>query len=213
MNVGVYITVLDDEYNISACVRNVKKVFPRVEVIDLGSRDSTINKVKDLGVPVHEFKKVDGAMFTRIKNEFSEKHDWVVWIDSDEIYLPGCLEDMKAKIRNTKHESIRVSWRLIKEEAGQIYMSNSLLINGCKAYNTNKFRFKRAWPREVLEDLDENVSKEPKHHFNGIWCYHMVLLPRSSQPENRARERKRKERARIYDELEWLKISEIPFER
>lgn len=209
MNLGVYVSSFNEERLIKPCVSSIKQVFPEIEVVDLGSTDSTINKVEEVGdIPIHKYTNVSGADWTRLKNEFADKHDWVFFIDGDEIYLKSQLEILKDKIYNGKYHAYRVGWKIIREQDGLFQVSNTKP-NRVKAYYSPGFYFKRAWPKEVLQSINENFVKDSSID---VWCYHGVLLKRSSCREPANRRKKRQIKEATYNKiLTWTDIVQPPW--
>jgi len=217
MNLGVYITAKDDDQFIADVIRPVLGVFPQAKAIDLGSRDHTIREMRSTGITVLEMPVEHGRDYTVLKNKMSKKHDWVFWVDSDEVYPLPCLERMKAFINiradfPDKHpQTVRISWKMIKKEKNRYFVSNETKVNGHKAHESKRYEYGRAWPLEVLRG-DES-AKEPAE-FNGIWCWHAVLLQRSSLPEPTARMKKRISKVDPYNqEFTWTQVEELPWQQ
>lgn len=187
MNLGVYITALDEEIFISHTYKQVFNIFPQVKVIDLGSEDSTLEQLSKLKAKVIPYKDVSGAAYTEIKNYYASLHDWVFWVDGDEIYPEGSLLKIKYLVSSGKYDSYRISWIDILKQ-GNTYYKRGPIINGTKVYNSLKMIYRRAWPKEVLDNSDG--VKEPKI-YNGVWCWHMRLMKRSNSRERTARRKKR----------------------
>ena len=224
MNLGVYISTLDEDVLIESVLRSVIEVFPQVEVLDLGSIDSTVKIVSKFDVPLHHIKltaprnkkdrNIKGAQWTRIKNEYAAKHDWVFFIDGDEVYDIENLNKMKARFLDREHSRYRVGWKYVREVNGRKQVSDEVFISGAKLYDASLSHFTRAWPREKLHPLKEGLGPknyEPRR-FCDVWCWHGVLLQRSSIREERARRKKREVRANQYNtELEWRNIDTWPW--
>lgn len=218
-NLGVYVTIRNDERLIRPCLTPLMKVFPQVKVIDVGSEDNSLNIIKHLGVPVEEKGVISGREYTDLKNEYGKKHDWVFWVDSDEIYEEGMLKKIKEiRIGDPKHESMRVFWKFVTEDLRSSSYKNA----GIKAFNPNVFYFRRAWPREVVSYVGDKESYWRKlgirqehdvSKFNGIWCWHGRLLKRSSIKEETP---KRKKREALFNslnkELKWEQLFKFPWE-
>lgn len=214
MGLGVYITLKNDEHYIADVIRPVQIVFPQVRVLDLGSTDRSIKRIQSTGVE-YECHNVNGPEFTALKNEYSKKHDWVFWIDSDEIYPVESLKKMNDLIRVRASgdglQTIRCSWKLIKHARHGAYkISKGLKLNGHKAHNTKLYTYTRAWPREVLSG-PERHKESTRSEFNGIWCWHAVLLERSSRDTSTARRKKREYKLAEYSDLKWEKVSKLPW--
>ena len=212
MNVGVYISCLNEENLIAACIKPVLEVFPQVEVIDLDSKDSSLSIVKSFDVPLRQYKNVTGADWTDLKNALSLRHDWVLFIDGDEIFPVEQLHRLrKEKLLSGKYDAYRVGWKNLRVKDNKFQVS-SFRVNGAKMWKPKSFYFKRAWPREVLEAVHRGCFKEPKDKTT-VWCYHGVLLNRSSNREATGRRKKREVKIERYDKEDtWTDIDNLPWE-
>ena len=226
MNLGVYVSTLDEDVLIEATLKNVVKVFPQVELIDLGSQDKTLSIVDRLGIPInrHVLPAASakysfdgpGQKWTELKNEYADKHDWILLLDGDEIFDEENLLNLKAKAESgSKYTAYHVGWKMVREVGTQKQVSN-ILITGCKLYKGSDYYFMRGWPGEILRRRVGVYN--PRHCYQDIkeqcavWCWHGVLLNRSSRPERTARRKKRTERWKYYDEqLEWEDIDKWPW--
>lgn len=227
MDLGVYVSTLDEEIFISSALKNVIKVFPQVEVIDLGSRDATVPIVQSLGVPVNEHVlpnksskySFDGPAqaWTELKNEYANKHDWILLLDGDEIFDEENLRRLKAKALADPviYTAYHIGWKMLREVNGQKQVSE-MKPSGTKLYRSADYSFDRGWPGEILKRNPSVINnrernKEPKE-YTDVWCWHAVLLNRSSSPERTARRKKRIERWKYYDEqLSWEDVDKWPW--
>ena len=227
MDLGVYISTLDEEVFIEAALKNLVKVFPQTMVIDLGSTDKTMEIVKRLGVPYrqHVLKpatakySLDGPaqQWIALKNEYADKHDWILLLDGDEIFDEENLRKLKATFEsNDGHTAYHISWRMCREVDGVKQVSNPIP-SGTKLYKSSDYYFKRGWPCETLKR--NPAVANPRHRGRDIkeecdiWCWHCVLLPRTnSVPERTARRKKREGRRKFYDtQLEWENVDKWPW--
>jgi hypothetical protein len=226
MDLGVYVSTLDEDVFIEATLKNIVKVFPQVEVIDLGSRDKTVEIVKRLGVPINEHvltpktgkNTFDGPpqQWTQLKNDYANKHEWIMILDGDEIFDEENLLGIKAKAEsNTRITAYHIGWRMCREVKGVKQVSN-MKPSGTKLYKSSDYYFKRGWPGEILKrnpDVDNprERHKDIKEECD-VWCWHTVLLNRSSTPERTARRKKKDERWNYYNEqLEWEDVDKWPW--
>jgi len=233
MDLGVYVTLKNDDLFIADVIKPVTEVFPQVKVIDLGSTDNSIKEIKKTGVPYIIHNDIGGETFTALKNHYGKKHDWVVWVDSDEIYPIESLLKMKELIEVysrtpitgnrpplpiEERKTIRCSWKLIREENDELFVANELRMNGHKAFDSRMYTFIDPWPYEVLYGNEH--LKESKKHYNGVWCWHAVLLERSSQGSiykdirgrYTVREKKRQGKLEQYiPKYKWEKVPDLPW--
>ena len=194
---GVYIPCLNEEYMIAPCVRAIQKVFPQVEVIDLGSKDKTLKRLNKLEVVVHNEESAvitpygrkkwgySGDKYTELKNVYSKKHEWIFWVDGDEIWPEENLRYLKSNWEQHKTESLalRIAWRDLVVVNNVVYGSNPLA-NGPKLFNTSYFCFRNAWPNEIVHTYPGGKKQLMNDHLNNQWCWHGRMLNRSSYSNN-----------------------------
>lgn len=218
MNLGVYVSTLDEEVLIEAVLTSIIKEFPKVEVIDLGSTDCTLGIVSEFNVPIHKHVPEEigdghaGRGWTALKNQYADKHDWVFFVDGDEIYNIENLKLLKTKLYNGTHTAYRTGWKVVREVNGQKQISD-MRVNGAKLYKSSDYSFGRAWPLETLHgNSDFKFGCEERKDCN-VWCWHGVLLERTkSVEEAKVRQVKRKNKYIEYDtELTWTNIEEWPW--
>jgi hypothetical protein len=213
VNLGVYVSTLNEEYLIEDTLRWVVEVFPQVEVIDLGSKDMTLGCLHRFDIPVHRHIMPPritkhhpvhaGTEWTRLKNEYAAKHDWVLFIDGDEVFDKENLLKLKAKLDDGQYTAYRVGWKNLRVQGGTKQTSSTIVVNGAKLYKTSDYEFSRSWPKEVLRPVSGEANKEPKEECD-IWCWHGVMLKRTNSiPEDRARDKKRQSKLEQYADLEW----------
>lgn len=239
MDLGVYVSTLNEDVLIEACLKNIIKVFPTVRVIDLGSTDRTVDIVEGLGVPINHHPlqpmktPLDGPAqeWIRLKNEYAAKHDWILIIDGDEIFdeenllkLKGLFEEASQDTwksyksprcagRGGPYTAYHIGWKMVRE-TGEGYQVSNMIPSGTKLYKSSAYTFYRGWPTEILKTNDvfrEHSHKQPKDETTA-WCWHGVLLNRSSMPEATGRMKKRQERTMYYnDQLQWEDIEKWPW--
>jgi glycosyltransferase involved in cell wall biosynthesis len=220
MNLGVYVSTLNEEFFIEDTLRDVVKVFPQVEVIDLGSTDMTLGCLNRFDIPVHQHtmpvKKYKhdphgpGQEWTALKNMYARKHDWVLFIDGDEIYNEENLLKLKALAGNETFTAYRVGWKTMREAADGFQVAETV-VNGAKLYKSSDYKFQRGWPNEVLKAVYGPHNKQPKEECD-VWCWHGVLFPRTaSVPEATSRRKKRAGKEIEYENLEWEESTRWPW--
>ena len=96
MNLGVYINCRNEDLFIRPCIHAVRKVFPQVKVLDTGSSDDSVKFARQMGVSVYS-EEVQGTEYSEWRNQFLKLHDWVFFIDADEIYPKSSLLRLKEK--------------------------------------------------------------------------------------------------------------------
>lgn len=124
----IYVPTLNEEVLIGYTLEALCKVFPAnmITVIDLGSTDLTLERipskiaVESVVLPVG-FDNEAGYAYTKLKNEYSKRQKWVLWVDGDEIYPTPTLLRIKEWVEESlagvhpKQHVLRLYWRVIKE--------------------------------------------------------------------------------------------------
>jgi hypothetical protein len=190
VNIGVYITLLNDEYILPYCLSPLLKVFPQVKVLDFGSTDNSCSKVPSDKLIKHG--KMDPVDYITLKNEYGKPHDQVFWIDADEVYPISVLEKLRDKMHE-KPDQIFTYWRnvMVKPDLS-VYVEQPFL-RGTSCWRPLYNELKRAWPNERLTHL-RNRKYLPVKHDPELFCWHGVLLNRSSVECAKSRYKKRQER-------------------
>lgn len=195
MNIGVYVSLYNDEYTIKPCLIRLKKVFPQVKVFDIGSTDNGPSIVRELEIPITFHLESRAAnKYIELKRNLSEKHDWVFWIDGDEVYPEPALNLIKDKILANNRDLIYGWWRNLKVINGKLLYTDPPTHKGPIAYKPKELHLHRDWPREKIDRYDGKPRETDNPEFEGIYCWHSVLLNRSSSPEKKNRMKKRLER-------------------
>lgn len=218
-NFKIYVPTLDEECLIPYTLEALLKVFPKeqIEVIDLGSADSTVRRSKQLGVKVHKIVLPDedpGKYYTAVKNDFSARQKWVLWVDGDEIYPTSSLLRLKIWLEAPTGSFCYVFWKPLRSDNNKLQTTEQYLLAGPKCFNSDRLMFRRAWPKEVIApriETDEVRKENDQALFNGIWMWHGVLLKRSDSQERNSRRKKREVKLDIYSELTWKSV-EAPWD-
>ena len=223
-NFKIYIPTLDEENLIGYTIAALLKVFPpeMIEVIDLESDDSTISRIPK-GIKVHVeplpknvLSRVARRAFTDIKNKYTKKQEWVLWVDGDEVYPTHVLRQMRAWLEAAiagEHDKkcLRVYWKILDQREDGLYISKEYLAAGPKLFNSNYFGFRRSWPEEVIEALTDEYNSGDKWEFNGIWFYHGVLLQRSHLEKTVRRKKAVAKRTKYLKYLTFEKMTKSPW--
>lgn len=217
-NLGVYVICKNEENLIVPCVTSLMNVFPQVQVVDLGSKDATLDRLNNLGVQVTS-RACTPSSYSALKNELASGHEWVFMVDGDEIYPISSLlrfsQLIKERHRHGWH-AIRCGWKFLKYEEDKLFESKTV-INGPKVFRPNRFKFEGTWPYEVLKQDSGNKGKrkQPVQHCD-TWCWHGKLLHRS-HVRDRLREEKREAyenelMKKYHGEVSWKRRDCLPWE-
>ncbi len=200
---GVYITLLNDECLIKDCWERIRVVFPQVVVCDLGCTDDSLKNIKKAEVESHF--NISPGEYANWKNHIGSRHHKIVWIDADELWLKGSLIKLKYKLKT--EDQVLGHWRNLKEENGKLYASE-MVCKGRFAWDTSKYMVGRTWPKERLYTLNKEDVPRPLADY-GIYAWHGIFLKRSSVPEEAKRAEKRRLRLAQYSSLQWEEIKEL----
>lgn len=190
MNIGVYITLLNDEHILPYCLATIMDVFPQVKVLDFGSTDSSCSKV-----PADKLIKhgtMDPVDYITLKNDYGKAHDQVFWIDADEVYPIPVLHKLKDRMHE-KPDQIYTYWRNVMVNPDLSVYVEQPFLRGTACWRPLYNQLVRAWPDERLERT-RNRKYLPVTHDPELFCWHGVLLNRSSVPPSKSRYKKRADR-------------------
>lgn len=148
MEISLCMIVKDEEDVIERCLNSVKEVVDEIIIVDTGSRDGTINKAKDLGAKVYDFKWVDD--FSKARNfSFSKAtKDYIIWLDADDVLDEKDIDKFK----------------LLKEDIGDNV--DSVAMNYILSFNENG---------EVRSSLKRNRLVKANRNFKWVGNVHEYL--------------------------------------
>jgi len=97
----VIVVTYNEDRRLGACLENLS-FAQQLLVVDIGSEDRSIEIAKDSGADVlhHEHLPVVEQVRARVIEEAT--HDWVLFIDPDEVFHPALAERAAAVIANTE---------------------------------------------------------------------------------------------------------------
>jgi hypothetical protein len=190
MNIGVYITLLNDEYILPFCLAPIMNVFPQAKVLDFGSTDSSCSKVPANKLIKHG--KIDPVDYITLKNDYSKNHDQVFWVDADEVYPIPVLNKLKDRMQENP-DQIATYWRNVMVKADLSVYVEQPFVRGTACWRPLYNRLVRAWPNERLEYLLDIKNLQVEHNPE-LFCWHGVLLNRSSVSPSKSRYKKRADR-------------------
>jgi hypothetical protein len=133
-------------------------------------------------------------------------------VDADEVWPSHCLETVKRYL--TTHDIVHGYWRNLKVDEDGIVLASDYTSKGGVAWNTEKFRIHRRWPREKLSARRPEIRRQDVEAFpdpSSVFCWHSVLLNLSPLPEKKNRWKKRAEREDDFAKLAWTPMEDLPF--
>lgn len=163
--VSVIITTKNEEANIERCLRAVQN-FSEVIVVDSQSSDKTTGICNKMRVQVVQFqwngrypKKRQWSLDT-----LALKHDWVFFVDADEVVTPALLHEIKTLFSNKNDHSNyagffvkgRYVWR------GGVILKHGLLNNKIALLHRKRMSF------PIVDDLKISGMGEMEGHYQPV---------------------------------------------
>lgn len=102
MNITLCIICKNEEEKITRCINSCKNIVNEIVVVDTGSTDQTVDRVKELGINVLEIPWEND--FSKARN-YAIEHahgEWIIFLDADEYFVKECKEEIYTGIANAK---------------------------------------------------------------------------------------------------------------
>lgn len=149
-NISVIILTLNEEKNISFCLKSVVEWASEIIILDSYSTDSTVSKAESAGARVY-FRKFDNYAMQRnyALNEIPIGNNWILFLDADE----WLTEELKQEINNTLPRT-EFDGFLIKRRF--YFMGKWIRYGGC--YPTWNLRLFRKGIAKVNREINEHVE-------------------------------------------------------
>lgn len=99
---SVIIHTLNEEKNITACIKSVQKLADEILVVDMKSTDETVQLAKKMGARILSVKRYGYVEPARALAIQKAKGDWIAIIDADERLTPSLIKELqRLTIENT----------------------------------------------------------------------------------------------------------------
>ena len=149
MEISLCMIVKDESSVIERCLNSVRELVDEIIIVDTGSCDDTVEKVKALGAIVYNFKWIND--FSKARNfSFSKAtKDYILWLDADDILNEQDICKFKFLKENLdiNVDSVTMNYILSTDENGKYLTS---LKRNRLVKRTNNFR----WIGSVHEYLE-----------------------------------------------------------
>ena len=96
---SVCLIVRDEEQHIRGCLESVRGVADELIVVDTGSRDRTVEIVREFDAQVFYFDWCDDFSAARNASISHATGDWILWIDADERLSPASIPELKRLLK------------------------------------------------------------------------------------------------------------------
>jgi len=98
---SVVLATLNEEANISACLKSVQGLASEIIVCDESSTDKTRVIAKDLGARVFKVPHADIFHITKNRAIAKATGDWILQLDADERLTPGLKREIKSLLQGS----------------------------------------------------------------------------------------------------------------
>lgn len=158
--VTVLVMTRNEEKRITRCLKSLGR-FDEIIVVDSGSDDQTVSLAEQVGAAVIDFSW-NGAYPKKRQwclDTLDLKHDWVFFVDADEIVTPELVNDIAALFPVPPHDGYFIRGRYVVK--GKI-MRFGLCNNKLALFNRHKIHF------PVIDDLDLPGMGEIEGHYQPV---------------------------------------------
>jgi glycosyltransferase involved in cell wall biosynthesis len=101
--VSLTMIVRDEEHNLPHCLGSVRGIFDEIVVVDTGSKDRTVEIVREFGAKVFHFNWIDDFSAARNVALSHATGDYAFWLDGDDLVEPVEQEELRGLIERLKH--------------------------------------------------------------------------------------------------------------
>ncbi len=98
--VSLCMILKDEAKRIDKCLKKISRIVDEVLVLDTGSEDDTVEKVKTYGAQVFTFDWDND--FSKARNMLRDRatNDWLLWIDGDEFFSHELIQEICEKLNS-----------------------------------------------------------------------------------------------------------------
>lgn len=171
MDISLCMIVKDEEDVICRCINCVKDIVDEIIVVDTGSKDSTIEKVRSFNAKVYYFDWIED--FSKARNYAFSKasKDYILWLDADDIIEFKDQEKLKLLKENLDEniDVVSMNYILSSDNSGNPLYSlrRNRLVKRSKDFKWIGFIHEYLDVRGNILDSDINiVHKKEKEYSN-----------------------------------------------
>lgn len=125
ITISLCMIVKNEENTIANCLESVKDIVDEIVIVDTGSQDKTKEIVNKYTVNIYDFKWIDDFSAARNFSFSKATKDYILWLDADDILLPGDIEKFKTlkEILDPAVDSVTAKYNVGTDEYGNVTMS------------------------------------------------------------------------------------------
>ena len=190
----------DEEDRIEECLSSLKVIADEIVVYDTGSKDATIDKVREAGATVIAGFWDDD--FSRARNDALAhcRGDWVVWLDADETLQVDDASQLRTLLASTRADI----------DAWSVRIDNLTGVGAGSSFSHHAARmFRRArceWTGRLHEQIALRLNHGPivqAELSKGAWIRHTGYLDEALLAKNKAERNIRLAQAEVDDAVSW----------
>lgn len=159
--------VKDGERYIEQCIASVFEVVSEVIIVDTGSTDNTLERVKRFHPQIYHYKWNNNFADARNLSLKHAKSDYILVLDADEVVYPEDLPKLTERINNTDADAISIKFHNITDENSEDTFNTHI---GLRIFKNNSFHFEGAIHEQpIFHGADrkavlENADIKVKHY-------------------------------------------------
>ncbi len=140
---------------IGRCLQSAKDLVDEIIVVDTGSTDDTVDIARYMGATVIEAEWQDDFSLARNASLDRATGDWILFLDCDEELAPGCGPDLRALIRDSRHEAYFIQVSNLTETGSKLLAPSVRLFR-----NRKTFRFEGRIHEQIATSIIANKGQQ-----------------------------------------------------
>jgi len=168
--ISLCLIVKNEEDVLDRCLNSMKGAYDELVIVDTGSTDRTVEIAKKHGAKVYHFDWIDDFAAARNFSFSKASHDWIMWVDADDVLMPGDAERFRKVVnREMNNENV------IGINMPYIYSHESVGSGEIPNFKYHRLRIikkgKGKWRGRVHEYIEHDTTKTIKtdeidfHHY------------------------------------------------